>query len=306
MKKTILKLTTSALFLYLTFRQVEFDKVGEILKDSKPEFFFLMAVLIILNYVFSSIRWRKLFLDTKVVPNLAYMLRLYFKGSFFNNFLPTSIGGDSYKVFKLSKRTGDPVNAFASTFMDRFTGFVILVFISYIGFIFTYSQWFSLLRGWLTSDLLVYAVLITCVLGFWVGTISFFIIVKLLAPKIAFADKLLKVFLQYKVNKAILIWSLVTSVVVQLIAIFTQYFSFVALGSVPNIFYSLFVIPIITLAGFFIPSINGFGVQDYLFVRLFEPAGIPEAVAISASLAYHFFRLVVSVIGGVFYAVDKD
>jgi uncharacterized membrane protein YbhN (UPF0104 family) len=91
-----------------------------------------------------------------------------------------------------------------------------------------------------------------------------------------------------------------------LLAIFTQYFIFLAMGVDLPVLYALFIFPVITLASFFIPSLNGVGVQDGLYIQLFGLVGVGSAVALSASIIYHLFRLGVSLIGGFFYAFEKD
>ena len=108
--------------------------------------------------------------------------------------------------------------------------------------------------------------------------------------------------LSFLYKKSILFYAFVTSLIVQLLGIFTQFFIFKGLGVNLNVLYSLLVFPIITLASFFIPSLNGLGVQDLLYERLF----IGVTLAISASLLYHFFRLLVSLIGGILYAFEKN
>jgi len=71
------------------------------------------------------------------------------------------------------------------------------------------------------------------------------------------------------------------------------------------IFYAFFVFPVITLAGFFIPSLNGLGVQDVLYISFMGQVGVSESLAISASVLYHLSRLIVSLVGGVLYAMGK-
>lgn len=47
---------------------------------------------------------------------------LYFSGLFFNNLLPTSIGGDVYKIYDVSRSGHDPHRVFAVTLLDRVFG----------------------------------------------------------------------------------------------------------------------------------------------------------------------------------------
>mgnify|MGYP000035334764 FL=1 len=70
--------------------------------------------------------------------------------------------------------------------------------------------------------------------------------------------------------------------------------------------YALFIFPVITLISFFVPSLNGLGVQDALYMQLFLVVGIPAEISLSASIIYHLLRLFVSLFGGVLYALGKS
>jgi hypothetical protein len=49
--------------------------------------------------------------------------------------MPTSIGGDVFKVYTLGKKLNNVSDAFSATFMERFTGLISLVFIAIFGLI---------------------------------------------------------------------------------------------------------------------------------------------------------------------------
>ena len=110
----------------------------------------------------------------------------------------------------------------------------------------------------------------------------------------------------YRAEKKVLGFALVTSFVVQFLSVFTQYFVFRALGLDVPFIYALVVLPMITLAGFFIPSLNSMGVQDALYIQVFSYVGVGRELAFTASILYHFFRLVVSLVGGVFYVFEEN
>ncbi len=250
----------------------------------------LIIFLLILNYVVSSIRWKYLLIHegTEHVT-VKYLTYLYFIGSFFNNFMPTSIGGDVYKVYKLGKKVGNTTNSFAATFMERFSGVFVLALISIFGL---YS-----IIGWLVVPALI-AFVAAFFVGFWVLNIA--------SKKFIKLRKIYDALIAYKGKWKIIFISLITSLAVQLVAIFTQYFIFTALGINLPLFYSLTVFPLITLASFFIPSLNGLGVQDTLYMKMFAVVGIVSGVSLSASILYHLSRLGVSLIGGLLYAMGKD
>ncbi len=211
-------------------------------------------------------------------------VRLYFIGAFFNNFLPTSVGGDVVKAFKLAGSTGKKVDAVSSVFMERLTGVLVLALISWGGFLYYF---------WPRSVLVSLGLLAAGVMG--IG----------LSPKLAKLHPLLEKFynsvLSYRNERAVLKKALWTSFVVQVFAITTQYLVLVALGIKVSYLYCLFVVPIITVASMAPLSINGLGIQDGLYVFFFERASVMPTEVLAASFVYHTLRLASSLVGGFLY-----
>ncbi|KKU30741.1 MAG: putative integral membrane protein [candidate division WWE3 bacterium GW2011_GWA1_46_21] len=298
-RKLLLKILVSLLLLAVIIWTQDTDKVFRNISGFNFIYALPVCLLLILNYIVSSVRWKALLIhqNSDKTP-LKYLTSLYFIGAFFNNFLPTSIGGDGYKIYKLGQKINNTTDAFSATFMERFTGVMALTVISLASLI-SILGWFGLLLFFL----------------FWiVAVFGFFVLKKisamsftnkhlsLLAQKTADVYRSLSQYASYKKE---LFWALITSFVVQLLAVFSQYFVFKGVGITLPIFYSLFAFPFIFLAGYAIPSLNGVGVQDALYVRLFGSIGVVSEIAVSASILYHLFRLGVSLIGGVLYAVGK-
>lgn len=307
-KSLILKIIISVILFSYLFSQINISDLLAIIRLADPRYIPLILLLLISNYLISAVRWKKLLIFPGASEvNTLFLTKLYFMGSFFNNFMPTSIGGDLYKIFRLGKKLGDNSNAFSATFMERFTGLVVLVLISYIGLLQTLSEWLYLLPEFIKSNTaLLLAVEILIFSGFWILSLAGFYLLKLLSSRFGKINKIYFSLLQYKSYTSVLTWAFVTSIIVQLLSIFTQYFIFMSLGITLPFFNALFLLPLITLASFFIPSLNGLGVQDALYVQLFAPLGVSSQIALSASILYHIFRLAVSLIGGIFYAIDKE
>jgi uncharacterized membrane protein YbhN (UPF0104 family) len=289
--KTIIKIVFSlVLIVFIVLTKINKEEVFSRLKLLDWKFVGIILLFIFLNFLFSSIRWKKLLVykETEKV-SLKYLVTLYFTGAFFNNFLPTSVGGDAYKMYKLSKKIDNAAVGISSTFMERFTGVLMLILIALM----------SMFRTLRFNTLLL---VLWFILGVYIGLF----VLKLLSTKIKFMKKIYDAILVYKGKPGIIVYALVTSIVVQVFSIMSQYFTFVAIGVNPPILYSFLVFPIITLASIFIPSINGLGVQDALYISMFSLVGVSPEASLSASIIYHFSRLTMSLVGGVFYALGKD
>lgn len=251
----------------------------------------LIIVSIAINYFISSIRWKSLlsiYPNTKNV-SVWYLNALYFMGSFFNNFMPTSIGGDVYKVYRLGKKIGNTTDAFSATFMERFTGVISLVLISII----------SLYK------IMGYTVILF-VVWFFLAILIGYKILGLVSRKYTKLGKIYTSLSAYNGNWKVWTYSLLTSFVVQLMSILSQYLVFYAIGVKIPIFYALGIFPVINLIGFIIPSLGSFGVQDTAYASLFALIGITAVTSLSASILFHAFRLFTSLIGGLLYLLVKD
>ncbi len=285
--KTFIKVFVSIGLLVYLFFTVDFVLLLQSFKSFNPVYIPVVLLFLLLNYVVSSIRWKSLliFENTQDV-SLFYLIKLYFIGSFFNNFMPTSIGGDVYKIYALGKKINNNSHAFSATFMERFTGVLALVLISVVA---TIKQY-----GYLG---------VLAFLGFWLGLYFGVKVFYIVSKRVQKLSGIRESFDVYKNNRTLLVTALATSFIIQIISILTQYFIIVALGLNISIVYAFLVLPFITLASFIIPSLNGVGVQDSLYISLL---GLSAEAALSASVMYHLFRLVISLIGGLFYAIDKE
>lgn len=287
--KIILKILVSAALISFLFFKEGKESVFSQISSMDLRFAPIVILLLTLNYLVSSLRWKALLLDQKNKVSVAYLTSLYFIGSFFNNFMPTSIGGDVYKIYKLGKKLNDTSRGFSSTFMERFTGVAVLLFISVFG-LFAYIGSYT------------YLVLILFVIGAMVG----FRLLGFFGKKFPVLSKYVDSIYSYKNDKKVIFWAIATSILVQVFSIFTQYFIFMSLGVTISLQSAFLFFPLITLASFFIPSLNGIGVQDALYKELFGMVGVASSTALGASILYHLSRLAVSLIGGVLYALGKD
>lgn len=307
-KQALIKIAISIVLFGIIFWQVDMESVWAAFGLLDVKFLPLLILLIVLNYLVSSVRWKVLLIHkNREKASIPFLASLYFIGSFFNNFMPTSIGGDVYKIVALGKKIKNKADAFAATFMERFTGMIALVLISYIGLVQTLGFWVAQLPDLIASNS-TYVFLFKFILffGFWIAAAVGFVALRFLSDTISIIKRVYDSLLVYKGNNKTLVNAFLTSFIVQALAIFTQYFVFTAMGVNIPLDYALFIFPVITLVAFFVPSLNGLGVQDALYMQLFLTVGVPQEVSLSASIIYHLLRLFVSLFGGVLYALGKS
>lgn len=257
------------------------------LKDHISEFNFaylLFGLLILVTgTVVSAFRWKAILASSKTNVDVSRLFVLYMKGYFYNNFLPTQMGGDVYKSVALGSHINDQSLSLFSVFMDRFSGLIILLVIGLFGISALFGPMYVLLA----------------VLALIIGLALYFPVLKFTAGKIKFLHKFEEAsyLLLRDKNRGFQILGL--SLLVQLLSYAQSYVLFLGLGVHLPLWSVFAYMPVVSLA-LLIPSFNGFGTQDTVYAFLFKFAGVTEPISITVSLMIHLIRLTMSIIGGLF------
>ena len=91
-----------------------------------PLWFYLLSLLVVFGgQVVYAWRWRLLLAEAGVRVPFVLTVRQYFIGTFLNNFLPSTVGGDVGKVYFLGRDHGYRV-VMASVVLDRMLGLTML------------------------------------------------------------------------------------------------------------------------------------------------------------------------------------
>lgn len=117
---------------------------------------FLVLLMPLLLIWTSCIKWQFLLHSRGIRVGIIALMRFYTIGYFFNNFLPSSIGGDAARSYLLGKRIGSQTESLAAVVLERLTGLVTLIALALAGYLATPS---------IHGNLFVTASLFTLTLG---------------------------------------------------------------------------------------------------------------------------------------------
>jgi uncharacterized membrane protein YbhN (UPF0104 family) len=124
--KLIFKVSVSIGLLFVLFLRFDFSTVFAHLETMRWRSLLIpVFVNFIANFV-NALKWKAL-LPPSNAPSLGKLYQYNLVGYFVNNFLPTGIGGDSYKIVAIHKR--GTMDGFGSVALNRITGFIALYFI---------------------------------------------------------------------------------------------------------------------------------------------------------------------------------
>lgn len=278
--KFFIRFTVTVLLILYLFKKIEVKHVLNHLFLINPLIFLSASLLYILSSYISTLRW-KIFLSNEV--KVSELFSLYLIGSFFNNVLPGIIGGDVVKIFMIKEKVGLK-KAFASVFMERYTGLCALLLISFIFFCLFYTK--------LPQDIFIWSVPAGFLL-FILGTIFILLIGK---------TKFFREFHDYILtfNKNQILQALFYSFLVQFTVILSVYVIFLGVGISVSFFEVCIFLPIIILISMLPISLSGIGVREWSFI-LFFGKSFGDTPIVAVSFLWFLSQVFASFTGGVEY-----
>jgi uncharacterized protein (TIRG00374 family) len=298
----VVKIGVSAAILYFLFRSIDMRTFWATCLSVRPLSVIFVAALFAATQFVSTYRWSTILKKDVDIPYLR-LLSIYYIGMFFNNFLPTMVGGDVVKGYYLYRRTRKGHVALASIFLDRYSGFFALMTITALALIPGYP---------LIKDTGMPGVFVLLIGGFvgislviWVGTFHSWAM-KIMS-RIHFyginrkIDTFYKVLMGYKNHYDILGKIFVCSLIVQGGVIMGYYLLGRGLGiDIQPGYYFLFV-PLTTVVSMLPVSLSGLGIREGAFVFLFTRVGVTQEQALTLSLMWFAICALISMAGGIEY-----
>jgi len=298
----LVKVCISIAIMYFLLRSIDLATLWQTFASVNPLAVVFVAVLFLCTQSISTFRW-SVILKKDVDISYFKLLSIYFVGMFFNNFLPTMVGGDLVKGYYLYKYSNKGDVALASIFMDRYSGFAALMCITALALI----PGYALIKGTALPGFFVLLIggFAAMSLVIWVGPLHSWAM--RLMDKIHFyginkkIDTFYRVLMGYKSHADILAKIFACSVVVQGGVIIGYYVLGSGLGmDIPLGYYFLFI-PLTTVISMLPISLSGLGIREGAFIFLFTMVGATKEQAITLSLLWFATCAFVSIIGGVEY-----
>lgn len=300
---TLLVFAITIALLALVVRKVGLTELVGTLQNVNPHFLVLAALFTPVPVLISVWKWHLLLKSEGIQVSFWYLFKLYLVGYFFNNFLPSNVGGDVVRSYELGSTIRDQARAVASVFMERMSGFIVLCVLVILDFLINLRllQDAALLLASAAAIAILVALLWLVVdprlATFIENTIQISTVQKLVHKFRKFHSALLA----YKRRPRALANALLISVLYYSVVILKMYIT-------ARIFYapiSLLDIsvaaPIIQLVSMLPLTFNGIGVQEWAFVLLFSSFGLPASVGLSTILFIRTTTLMVAVAGGLLY-----
>jgi len=296
---TIVRILISVFFIYLILQKVNFKKISEIIKNANYlPLIFAFIIIFSINFLL-ALRF-KYILEIYFKKKLSYFLiwKLTMIGLFFNNFLPTSAGGDIVKIFYIVKEQEKKFLSGISVLIDRYIGALSIMIMGTIS-VFFYKGIEK------KFQYIIFVFLFFLIFAFFFFSKRkiaslFYSPIKKFIPEFL-NRKLLNlyssIYFYFTENSKNLKIAILISFILQILSIFSQYLIGVSIiKSNLNVLLFFVFIPLIWTSTL-IPSLGGLGVREFTYIFLFSDF-IGEQNAYALSILVLTTVVLNSLIGG--------
>ena len=257
--------------------------LGEILtafRAADLRFVWLALAINPLAYLASIRRWRLLIRAQGGDASLSYLLRSFLAGVFFNNLLPSTVGGDALRALDTARLGLGKVKGAAVVFVDRFVGALALLLFATAGLLVSgrLTARIPALYGWVLGGAGAAALAAILLLSARVGEI-----------------------VALRGRGGLLARALLWSLLLQTQVVLNGFLLARALHVAIPLPYFFLIVPLVLFVMMLPVSINGIGVRESAWVFFLAPFGVPAATAVAVAWLDYGLLLLQAAVGGVVY-----
>jgi len=300
----IAKLLVSAVLCFLVWKSisstpgVETEDFIYMMKNIKYKFLFLALLCVFLSYLSGCIQWKQLLVTQNIRMTYISLLRVYFTGCFFNNFMPGNVGGDLKKIYDIKQNSKETIGAAVSaTFLDRLCGlYVLCAFALAVGIAFFWedpNQKYFLLPSLLIF--LAFSLALCTLFSRRFGKLVFGKLVPFFKERVLHFHGRFQAFRTKKLLAQLFAFSIVT----QGLRILSHYFCAMSIGVDVAVSWYFYYIPLIAIVSALPISIGGFGPRELTAKALFARIGVGSMEAVVMQLLAYGVNLLVSLFGAI-------
>ena len=300
---------SAALIIYLVGK-VDLGEVWGVIRTANWYVLAFAFLMFYLGYAITAARWQTLLRALGNTTDYWFLVRSFMVAVFFNNFLPSTIGGDAMRMYDSWRSGSSRSQAVAAVLMDRFMGMTaLLVFAVAALLLGGYAAFYD--SGVAQVVAFTAAAAVIALIGVLFLPRSLLLWSERLVPRLhprlrAFAEAILRSLNAFRNSRPALLIALVLSFLLQANVVLYHWVVASALGlDVPLAAFFL-IVPIAIVIMMIPISINGIGVREGLFVFLLGVHGVPQAEGLAYAWIIYALLLLQGLIGGVVFAFRKE
>jgi uncharacterized protein (TIRG00374 family) len=302
----LIKVVVSGGLLWLLLSRVDLGRLWQTARTASPAWLAGALGLYLLMCVISAWRWRVLLRAQSIDMRLGTLTASFLVATFFNNFLPSNIGGDVIRIGDTARAAGSKTLAATVVLLDRGIGLLGLIFVAAIGATFATGDTGTSTIG---GAGVLWGLFATALLASAPLVLAPALVGRLLRPLEALHQewvserlgRLTAALGRFREVPTSLVVCFLGGVLVQLTLV--AFYAAVARGlAIPISLPQLAVlIPLSFIVQMVPVSVNGFGVREATFTVYFTRIGLPAESAFALSFIGAVLIMVFSLSGAAAY-----
>lgn len=294
---TVIKIAVSAALLAVLILNMDTREIGNALAAFRPPYIAAALAVIVAAMIVSAFKWGILLKAQGTEIPVLRLFRYYTIGQFFNNFLPSSIGGDGVRIWLAGRDTGSAAGAAATVVQERILAMATLAALGLVSALFAdhpSSLAVALMAGVFVLGSVLAAVQLTGFLPKAVRNGKG----KIAQALVRFADNSARM----RRHPRKIAVCLAESVVFQMLNSLVVETVILGLGLTPLSPANLFLIVSSASVMAMLPvGLNGYGLREGSYAYLLAPFGFTSAQALAVSVLYALFVSLYSLPGGLLW-----
>ncbi len=290
------KVAISALLFYLSLRLVNLNALQERLNRIEPPWIVAMLLGLGVQIGLASLRWQRIAGACGVAIKFKKALHYTLIGAFFNQALPSTVGGDAARIWLVARDADGWKGAVSSVLIDRASGLIWLALLVLLCLPWSLA---------LIQNPIGRTALILIGIGSVAGPLALFAITRVgriwldrwrpTRQLAELAETAWKVLASASIGIAVA----ALSISVQLLTVLVAWFAAKAIGSSVSLLHSLLLIPPVILIAAIPVSIAGWGVREGAMVAAFTFAGLSDTDALAISVLFGAGLFAIGAIGAI-------
>lgn len=295
-----IKITITVILFYWILSQIEVEPLVANIRNTNINYLLVAIFLHALAFVLFSVRWWFLYHIQDAELRYKKTIGSYYLGLFFNNFLPTGVGGDVVRIIRLRNAGFNTHILVSSSLLDRILGLVSILLMGLVAIIFTRSL-----------DLSIDIKIILCLIAIGVASGLWFLfsdymsrLSDILHKKfenvklIRFVYTVVSTLHEYRKMRTQILFAVCISFIAQYLIILCYLMIGLSLNIELPISIYFTIIPIVFVATALPISIGGLGVRESTLITLFLFFQVDKQAAIALSLIYFGSIVLLTLPGG--------
>ena len=298
----IIKAAVSGLLLYFALAAVDIGAVKARLGQIEAAWVALGLLVLVLQLAIMAVRWQQIVIRCGSPLTVARAFRFSMIAGFFNQTLPSSVGGDALRIWLIAKHANWRTAAY-SVLLDRVIGVVALACLVVACLPWTLA---------LISNPVGRGALL--LIGF--GAIAAGLVF------IALAWEQLRILQRWSLTRHLAAVAKVAttllrtpsafapifalSIIIHLLTALAAWCAARSVGTNLSLLYSLFLVPPVVLITVVPISIAGWGVRESAMIAAFGYAGLAQSDGLIVSLLFGGGYLVLGIVGGLVWILTAE